>query len=119
MKTSSAKKKGKRLELKVAQELRKAGFQAGRMPLSGADSMLKGDIYCPALPDYHFECKNQERVKLWEWWQIVRDTTGPVLVISGNHRPIVAVIELEKLIDLIKCEQKLEELYYKHPELTE
>ena len=69
MKPSGKRQKGKRLELQVAKLLREAGFQANRMPLSGADSMLKGDIYCPALADYYWECKNQEKVRIWEWWQ--------------------------------------------------
>lgn len=109
MKPASARQKGKRLELKLASLLRSKGLDesARRMPLSGAMSHLPTDIYT-RLP-YSFECKNQERVQLWDWWEQARGQAHmarpPVLVISGNFRPILAVVEVDTLLDLLKIEQ--------------
>ena len=106
MKAKSAKAKGSRLERDVAGRIRRKGLdsKAQRMPLSGAIPGLRADVHTQL--DVHIECKNQERVKLWEWWQKIRDRRNPVLVISGNHRPVVAVVDLDYLLDLLKVEQE-------------
>jgi Holliday junction resolvase len=104
------KEKGSRLERKVAQLIREKGLDknARRMPLSGAFPHLQADIYT-SLP-VHIEAKNQERVRLWEWWQTVRAKSkfgkDPVLCISANNRPIIAVIDYEYLLNLWKIEQQ-------------
>jgi len=109
VKPAGKKKKGARLERKLASLIRQKGLDkdAKRMPLSGAFDHLKSDIYT-RLP-YSFECKNQERVKLWEWWAQAKEQAKlaekPVLVISGNYRPILAVVEIDTLLDLLKVEQ--------------
>jgi hypothetical protein len=80
---------------------------AKRMPLSGAFSHLPGDIYT-RLP-YHFEAKNQERVRFWEWWEQARSQCPgghqPVLVISGAFRPTLAVVDIDLLLNLLKIEK--------------
>jgi len=104
------KAKGSRLERKIAQLIRQKGLDKNckRMPLSGAFPHLPADIYT-SLP-IHIEAKNQERVRIWEWWDTLRNKTlfnkEPVLIISGNHRPIVAVIKIEYLLNLLKTEQQ-------------
>lgn len=109
MKAYYRRKKGKRLELKVAALIRNKGLdeRAQRMPLSGAMTHLEGDIHT-RLP-YHFECKNQERVQLWEFWEQTRSQApaahAPVLVVSGNFRPILAVVDVELLLNLLRIEQ--------------
>ena len=99
----SKKQKGTRLEQKVAGEIRhRLKINAQRMPLSGAISHFRGDIYAPQFP-FVIECKNQEKVKIWEWWKQARSQAGlrkPMLVFSGNHRPILAVVRLEDILDL-------------------
>lgn len=107
----SAKRKGQRLEQQVAKRLRERGVDptAGRMPLSGGDTHLKGDIRTD-LP-YCFECKNTERIRFWESWQQAAEQAHyhpPVLCISANHRPTLAVVELDTLIDLLLCQQQAE-----------
>lgn len=105
MKAKSAKSKGSRLERKVAEEYRRIGIEAKRMPLSGAFSHLKADIFKPVYDGWHDECKNQETVKLREWWQQASSTCGksePVLHISANFRPIITVIRTDKWYDLLK-----------------
>ena len=101
--------KGNRLEAKIAALIRKKGLDpnAKRMPRSGALTHLPEDILTN-LP-IHIEAKNRERIQFWKWWE---ETTSrcfighkPVLCISGNHRPIVAVVDFEYLLDLWKTEQ--------------
>lgn len=101
------KAKGSRLERKVARMIREKGLdkKASRMPLSGSFWQLKSDIFT-TLP-YAIEVKNQETIHFWTWWNKIRDQAGyktPMLVISGNNRPIISCIELDKLLDLMKNE---------------
>lgn len=102
---SKAKDKGSRLERKVAKLIRQKGLdpKARRMPLSGAWSHFPEDIYTE-LP-VHIECKNQEKLRIWEWWQKIRHRHNPILVVSGNYRPILAVVDIDYLLDLLKTEQ--------------
>lgn len=107
MKAKSRLQKGKRLEQKVAREWRRKVGDAVRMSGSGSGYM-KGDVY-----NHHFsiECKNQEKVRLWEWWQQtlsqVQFNKPPALVISGNYRPELVVMSLNDWLDLVK-EAKVE-----------
>jgi len=95
------KEKGRRLELKVAKLIRdKLGIKAYRMPYSGGSEFAKGDIFCPDLP-FHFELKNQEKVRIWREWQNIRDFKDPVLVISRANAPILAVIDFEKFLEIV------------------
>lgn len=97
----SKKAKGSRLERKVAEAYRYYGIdkRASRMPMSGAMTHFKGDIWKPNDFEYLDECKNSEKVRLWEWWeQTVGQATGariPVLHISRNNSPILTVISME------------------------
>lgn len=102
----SPKQKGSRLERQVAKAIRQKGLdpKAQRMPLSGAWAHLPEDIYTSL--DLHIECKNQERLRIWEWWQKIRNRRNPVLVVSGNYRPTLAVVDLDFLLDLLKTEQE-------------
>lgn len=104
MKARSAKSKGSRLERRVAEEYRRIGIEAKRMPLSGAFSHLKSDIFKPVYDGWHDECKNQETVKLREWWNQATSTCGksePVLHISANHRPIITAFRTDKYYDIL------------------
>jgi hypothetical protein len=106
MKARSRKEKGSRLELKVAKALRNSGLdpRASRMPLSGASWSLPSDIHT-SLP-ISIECKNAERIRLWEWWDQCRNqkigNRMPVLAISSNFRPILMAVDLDDFINLLK-----------------
>jgi hypothetical protein len=105
VKARSAKAKGSRLEKKVAEEYRRIGIEARRMPLSGAVSHMKGDIWKKVYDGWIDECKNAETVKLREWWDQTmrqRGRSEPVLHISANYRPIISVIRTDKWIDLLQ-----------------
>lgn len=102
--------KGRALELAVAAQLRRKGLDrnARRMVRSGALSHRPGDTFT-ALP-YSFECKAQERVQVWEWWEQARGQARlgkpPVLVIGGEHRPLLAVVSLDTLLNLMAIEKE-------------
>lgn len=105
MKARSAKAKGSKLERKVAEAYRAIGIEAKRMPLSGAFSHLKSDIFKPVPDGWHDECKNQETVKLKDWWHQTTSTCGsniPVLHISANYRPIITVISSDQWYQLLQ-----------------
>lgn len=108
MKAQGKKRKGSRLELKVAKALRNSGLdpRASRMPLSGASWSLPSDIHT-SLP-ISIECKNQENgiKKIWDWWDQCRGqkmgNRMPILAVSANFRPILMVMDLEDWINLMK-----------------
>lgn len=119
MKAKSSKAKGSRLERKVAEHYRKIGIEAKRMPLSGAFSHLKSDIFKPQPDGWHDECKNQETVKLREWWLQALSTCGnstPVLHISANHRPIITVLDSDVWYSMLKELKDLGSGYLHHTE---
>lgn len=105
MKPAGKKEKGRRLELKVSALIRRKGLDkdAKRMILSGADWAFRGDILT-RLP-FTFECKNNEAHRIWEEWEQARGQAKPmkppVLVISGNNRPILAVMEMDDFLNLL------------------
>ena len=110
---ASKKAKGSRLEKAVATLYRKHGFDgAMRMPLSGAiGGHMSGDISFKYHVPFKVECKNQETVRIWEWWRQTLSQVGmnqePVLFMSGNHRPILAVVDAEYLVRLQSMEKEL------------
>lgn len=104
----SPQRKGRLLELHVAALLRRLGIDPGakRMHRSGALEHRKGDTF--TVIRYCFEAKAHERVQLWPWWEQARYQTRmglqPVLVVGGDDRPPLAVMDLEALLNLIKIE---------------
>ena len=54
---------------------------------------------------YSFECKNQEKINIWESLNQAEENSGdypPVLIFKRNRSKTYAVLELEDFIDLIK-----------------
>jgi hypothetical protein len=110
MKTRSAKSKGRRLQNKVKEilleafsELEPDDIRTAIMGESGEDIKLS-----PAarkqIP-YSFECKNQEKINIWESLTQAEENSGdsnPVLVFKRNRSKTYAVLEIEDFIDLIK-----------------
>lgn len=94
--------KGRRLENQVAKEYRKIGVDAKRMPRSGAFSHFKSDISKRYNDGWHDECKNQETLKLREWYNQAKSTCGskkPLLHVSSNFRPILTIMSAEHWAD--------------------
>ena len=112
MKTSSAKKKGKRLQNtvrnllveKYSEILESGDFKSTTMGESGIDVQLS-----PAarkLFPWGIECKNQEAISIWKCLkqaEIAADDEDlkPLLVFKRNKSKIYAVLELQDFLDLL------------------
>jgi hypothetical protein len=101
----SRKAKGNRLEAQIATAYRKIGIEARRMPMSGAMTHMKSDIFKVVPDGWHDEVKNQETVKLRDWWNQTTSTCGrsiPVLHISANYRPVITVMSSDQWYQLLQ-----------------
>ncbi len=110
MKTRSAKSKGRRLQNQIKElllesfkELEPDDVRSAIMGETGEDIKLS-----PAarrqIP-YSFECKDQEKINIWESLNQAEENSGdypPVLIFKRNRSKTYAVLELEDFIDLIK-----------------
>ena len=110
MKTRSAKAKGRRLQNKIRdllleefKELEPDDIRTAIMGETGEDIKLS-----PAarrkIP-YSFECKNQEKLNIWESLKQAESNSEkgkPVLIFKRNRSKTYAVLEIQDFIDLIK-----------------
>ena len=114
MKTSSAKAKGRRLQQKVRDllletftELEPDDIRSTSMGVSGEDLQLS-----PAarkLIPFAIECKNQEKLNVWDSLKQAEENSGdydPVLIFKRNRSKTYAVINIEKFIELINENNK-------------
>ena len=118
MKTSSKKGKGRRLQNFVRDalvtsfpSLENDDIKAAIMGESGEDIKLSPAAK-RAIP-YSFECKNQERLSIWEALNQAEENCedrAPVLIFKRNRSKTYAVIEFGHLIELIN--KKFKKLYY-------
>ncbi len=75
------------------------------MPMSGAMANHKGDILKRFDHEWVDECKNQEKVKVWEWWGQARAQAKglerPVLFIKKNYETSpLAIISAKDYFDM-------------------
>lgn len=100
--TLNSRRKGNGGELEVAAIFRAAGFDAARVPNSGA-LRIKGDLYGD-LPA-HIEVKRGERCRLPEWWAQTRGEAPegalPLLAWRPNRGEWLAVVPLDALVALL------------------
>lgn len=116
----SAKAKGNRAERKVAEAYRRYDIdpKATRMPMSGAMTHFKGDIWKPNDYEYVDEVKCAETVRIWEWWRQAESQADglriPVLHITRNNSNILTVMDLDTYMNLratiIQLETTIKEL---------
>ena len=109
MKTRSAKSKGRRLQNQIKElllesfkELEPDDVRSAIMGETGEDIKLS-----PAarrqIP-YSFECKNQEKLNIWESLNQAEENSGdypPVLIFKRNRSKTYAVLEIDDFIDII------------------
>jgi len=109
MKTRSAKSKGRRLQNQVKEllletftELEPDDIRTAIMGETGEDIKLS-----PAarreIP-FSFECKNQEKINIWESLNQAEENSGdypPVLIFKRNRSKTYAVLEIDDFIDII------------------
>ena len=109
MKSRSAKNKGKRLQnsfrdllLETFTQLEPDDIRSAIMGESGED--IKLSPAARKLIPYSFECKNQEKLNIWDSLSQAEDNAGdydPVLIFKRNRSKTFAVINIEKFIELI------------------
>lgn len=100
----NSRQKGARGEREFAKELTKAGFKAwrGQQHKGTEDSP---DVECPALSDYHFECKFVEALRLYPALeQAMEDAPNkiPVVAHRKKRQEWVAILPLSDFLDLLK-----------------
>ena len=109
MKSRSAKNKGKRLQnsfrdllLETFTQLEPDDIRSAIMGESGED--IKLSPAARKLIPYPFECKNQEKLNIWDSLSQAEENAGdydPVLIFKRNRSNTYAVINIEKFIELI------------------
>jgi Holliday junction resolvase len=106
----NANQKGKRFEREVAKLLnKKFNTNVRRTPMSGGMS-IKGDIIDinpdSVLYDYHFECKNQEKLNIWKALEQARSDRPmgktPLVVFTKNFESNYVAIELDDFMNILK-----------------
>ena len=115
--TLNSKKKGDRFERDVAKQLtKKFNTKVRRTPMSGGMS-IKGDIIDinpdSVLFDYHWECKNQEKLNIWKALEQARNDKPmgktPVVVFTKNFENDYACLEFEDFMNLLLTIQQLQD----------
>ena len=111
MKTSSRKSKGRRLQNKIrdlllehySDKLEKDDIRCAVMGESGED--LKLSPAARKLIPYSIECKNQEKLNIWDSLEQAEknsDDYGPVLIFKRNRSKIYVVLEISDFLELLK-----------------
>ena len=110
MKAKSAKAKGRKLQNLVVESLRAAfieleddDIKSQIMGVSGEDIVMSP--LAKRTIGMSFECKNQERLNLWdslEQAELNCEDRCPVLVFTRNRKPIYAALPFEEFIKQIK-----------------
>ena len=109
MKTRSAKSKGRRLQNQIKElllesfkELEPDDVRSAIMGETGEDIKLS-----PAarrqIP-YSFECKNQEKINIWESLKQAEDNSNdytPLLIFKRNRSKTYVTLSLEDFLDLL------------------
>ena len=111
MKTASRKAKGRRLQNKIrdlliehfSEELEDDDIRCAIMGESGED--LKLSPAARKLIPYSIECKNQEKLNIWdslEQAEVNSNGYTPILIFKRNRSKTYAVVELNNFLKLIK-----------------
>ena len=114
MKSRSAKNKGKRLQntfrdllLETFKQLEPDDIRSAIMGESGED--IKLSPAARKLIPYSFECKNQEKLNIWDALSQSEENAGDydsVVIFKRNRTKTYAVINIEKFIELIDENRK-------------
>lgn len=111
MKPRSAKNKGRRLQKEVQQKLlerfkgtlEEDDIKVAIMGESGED--LKLSPAARKLIPYAIECKNQEKLNIWQALKQAKENSKekhtPALIFRRNHEDTFIAIPFDKFLDLI------------------
>ena len=109
MKTQSKKSKGRRLQNWVREQLieklniHKEDIESRSMGAGGED-LIMARAARKKFP-YSVECKNQEKVNLWEAYNQACDNSGnyePIVVLKRNNQKPLVLIDAEYFMKLHK-----------------
>ena len=109
MKTRSAKSKGRRLQNQVKELLLEAFTELEpddiRTAIMGetCEDIKLSPAARREIP-FSFECKNQEKINIWESLNQAEENSGdypPVLIFKRNRSKTYAVLEIDDFIDII------------------
>lgn len=103
---ASRKAKGRNLQKYVVEAIRSAfnlsdlDVRSTSMGASGEDVLMSEKA--KELFPYSIECKNQERLNLWDAWdQCVNNAShNPLLVVKKNRKPVLAIVTFDHFIKL-------------------
>ena len=114
MKSRSAKNKGKRLQnsfrdllLETFTQLEPDDIRSAIMGESGED--IKLSPAARKLIPYSFECKNQEKLNIWDALSQSEENAGdydPVVIFKRNRSETYAIITVKTFIELINENSK-------------
>jgi Holliday junction resolvase len=106
---TNSREKGKRGERMLRDVLREHGFLKSRRGQQFCGTPDSPDVICDELPSIHWEIKNCQRGNLCDWMdQAVHDCRSnvsskmPVVAHKRNHRPWLAVLLMDDLLQLLK-----------------
>lgn len=103
---NSERRKGARGERELLKILEEAGFGKGRRTPGSGGQGIGGDLW-QVLPEWHIECKRQERFNTSSWIKQA-DTDSSVegkpwfVAFRRNKEPWYVTLELEEFIRLLK-----------------
>ena len=109
MKTSIAKAKGRRLQQQFMQllieklDIDPEDIESRSMGAGGED-LIMSKAARNKFP-YSVECKNQERMNIWQAWEQANNNKGiyePLVVIKKNGVNPLIVVDAESFLDMIK-----------------
>ena len=108
MKPSSAKAKGRNFQNKVREMIiKKLGINEHDIKTAVMGESGEDIILSPAARDlipFSFECKNQERLNIWESLSQSEDNCGehiPAVVFKRNRTKTYIALELEEFLKII------------------
>ena len=109
MKTQSRKAKGRRLQQKFMQllieklDIDPEDIESRSMGAAGED-LIMSKAARDKFP-YSIECKNQERLNIWQAWEQANNNKGiyePMLVIKKNGTSPLVVLNAENFLEYVK-----------------
>ena len=109
MKTQSRKAKGRRLQQQFMQllieklDIDPEDIESRSMGAGGED-LIMSKAARDKFP-YSIECKNQERLNIWQAWEQANNNKGiyePMLVIKKNGTSPLVVLNAEIFLDYVK-----------------
>ena len=109
MRPQSAKAKGRKLQQWVrdklieSRDIHPEDIESRSMGAGGEDLIMARDAR-QKFP-YSIECKNQEKLNIWESLKQAEENSGvssPVLIFKRNRSKTYAVLNVEDFIKLIK-----------------